>query len=61
MNKFGKDAYILAMERGNEVIARAIQRKIDEKKILENAELEDTDGDTDMEDSVEEDNHGGDL
>ena len=61
MNKFGKDAYILAMERGNEVIARAIQRKIDEKKMLENTELEDTDGDSDMEDSVEEDNLGGDL
>ena len=44
-----------------EVIARAIQRKIDEKKMLENTELEDTDGDSDMEDSVEEDNLGGDL
>ena len=49
MNKFGKSAFILAMERGNEIIARAIQKKIDEKKALDNMRDLDADDDTDIE------------
>merc|ERR1711991_762426 len=39
MNKYGKDPYILAMERGNEIIARAIQARRDEKKRLHELEF----------------------
>ena len=39
MNKYGKDAYMLAMERGNEIIARAVQARKDEKKRLHELEF----------------------
>jgi len=58
MNKFGKSAYILAMERGNEIIARAIQKKIDQKKALEDMERVDTDGETDIDSEDDEEATG---
>ena len=60
MNKWGKDPYILAMERGNEIIARAVQKLRNEKKRLHELEFgvpsdEELYSDEDADDSEVED------